>query len=102
MHCTRLELHSRLGFSLGPGLLRFLRARHSLSASTKMLTDAIKYLSDWNLEKQREDVRKDAGPENEIARAFSPCGTHGVDRRGVPVCKFITRRNNHSEQHLVY
>ena len=50
-----------------------------------MLLDAIKYLGEWDLEKQRRQVREDTGPKFDIARAFSPCGVHGVDRRGVPV-----------------
>jgi hypothetical protein len=66
-------------------LVRYLRARKSISASTAMMVASAKWRKEYDLEQKLKEWQEDASPEAQALRASWPCGVFSVDHRGCPV-----------------
>lgn len=66
-------------------LLRFVRARPTVAASTKMLLDSLAWRRSYDFHGNLAAWYSDTSSEAEYLRTTWPCGCHGTDKRGVPV-----------------
>ncbi|KAL3913587.1 MAG: hypothetical protein SGPRY_007931 [Prymnesium sp.] len=66
-------------------LLRFVRARSSIDASTKMILASHKWRQEYGFFDNMQACDDDNSDEAEYLRTNWPSGCHGFDKRGVPV-----------------